>query len=108
MVYFQTKNPDLGKFLRALEKVVIGILWPFGIYYLRPFGIFYGQLVNLWQFSTFYPSLVNCDKKNQATLVMYLNILDGLRHRDPLHGGLSPELLVLLALLDNLARHLKK
>jgi hypothetical protein len=40
MVYFQTKNPNLGKFLTALDwKMLINfmaiwnILWRFGIFY---------------------------------------------------------------------------
>jgi hypothetical protein len=40
MVYFQTKNPNLGKFWRALDwKMLIcimpiwNILWTFGIFY---------------------------------------------------------------------------
>jgi hypothetical protein len=40
MVYFQTKNPNLGTFWRALEWIMFlyfiiiwNILWPFGIIY---------------------------------------------------------------------------
>jgi hypothetical protein len=46
LVYFQTKNPNLGKFWRALE-------WKISVYFvvisniLRLFGIFYGHLVML-------------------------------------------------------------
>jgi hypothetical protein len=43
-------------------------------YILRPFGKFYGQLVNstairfiLWSFGIFLPALVCCTKKNLAT-----------------------------------------
>jgi hypothetical protein len=43
MVYFQTKNPNLGKFWRALEWImwvyfmtIWNTLWPFGIF--SPFG----------------------------------------------------------------------
>jgi hypothetical protein len=45
MVYFQTKNPNLGKFLRALY-------WKMLIYFkaiwniLQTFGIFYDHLVH--------------------------------------------------------------
>jgi hypothetical protein len=47
MVYFQTKNPTLSKFLRALEwKMLVYFMVIWGI--LRPFGIFYGHLVMLW------------------------------------------------------------
>jgi hypothetical protein len=44
MVYFQTKNSKLGKFWRALERKRLEFsraVWN----RLRPFGIFYGQLV---------------------------------------------------------------
>jgi hypothetical protein len=61
VVYFQTKNINLGKFLRALEWKGWYILWLF-VMLLRPFGIFYGHLVH---FPTF---LVCCVKKNLATL----------------------------------------
>jgi hypothetical protein len=42
MVYFQTQNPNVGKFWRAFEwKMLVhfmtiwSILWPFGIIYVR-------------------------------------------------------------------------
>jgi hypothetical protein len=44
MVYFQTKNPNMGKFWRALE-------WKMLVYFMTiwnnlwPFGIIYGRLV---------------------------------------------------------------
>jgi hypothetical protein len=47
MVCFQTKNPNLGKFLRVLE-------WKMLVYFmairniLQSFGVFYGQLAMLW------------------------------------------------------------
>jgi hypothetical protein len=72
MVYFQTKNPNAGKFWRALEWkrlvysiVIWNILWPLGIFYghlvyfmaiwyiLWPFGIFYGHLYILRHFGNF-------------------------------------------------------
>jgi hypothetical protein len=46
MVYFQTKNPNLGTFWRALEcnfVIIWNILWPFGIIYGRSV-----QLVVIW------------------------------------------------------------
>jgi hypothetical protein len=45
MVYFQTKNLNLGKFWRVLEwKVLVYFI---GIWNnLRPIGIFYGYLVH--------------------------------------------------------------
>jgi hypothetical protein len=67
MAYFQTKNPNLGKFWRDLKwkmfvyfVAIWYILWPFGIvcghlvYFvsilsiLLPFGIFYGYLVDIF------------------------------------------------------------
>jgi hypothetical protein len=61
MVCFQTKNPNLGKFLRALElKMLVYFMVIWNI--LRSFGIFYGHLVMLWQFSIFSLFLVYCVK----------------------------------------------
>jgi uncharacterized membrane protein HdeD (DUF308 family) len=62
MAYFQTKNPNLGKFWRdLLEKILViftailvyftaiwYILWPFGIYF-RLFGMFYPRFGLLYQ-----------------------------------------------------------
>jgi hypothetical protein len=67
MVCFQTKNPNLGKFWRALD-------WKMLIYFmpirnsLQTFGIFYNHLALLCSFGTFLPVLVSCIKKNLATL----------------------------------------
>jgi hypothetical protein len=47
MVCFQTKNPNLGKFRRALEwkiLVYLMVIWNT----LRSFGIFYVHFVMLW------------------------------------------------------------
>jgi hypothetical protein len=44
MVWFQTKNPNLGKFWRAFEwemSAYFMTIW----YILWPFGIIYGRLV---------------------------------------------------------------
>jgi hypothetical protein len=43
MVYFQTKNPNLGKFWRACEWKMLYFITIWNI--LRPFGIIYGRLV---------------------------------------------------------------
>jgi hypothetical protein len=44
MVYFQTKNPNLGKFWRVLQwKMLVYFFTIWSI--LRPIGIFYGHLV---------------------------------------------------------------
>jgi hypothetical protein len=61
MVYFQTKNPNLGKFGRVLQwkmLVYFMAIW----YILRSFGIVCGVLVYI------FPVLVSCTKKNLATL----------------------------------------
>jgi hypothetical protein len=67
MAYFQTRNPNLGKFSRGRAMVDVGIfsghlvnfndIW----YILWPLGISYGYLVH-------FPVLVWCTKKNLATL----------------------------------------
>jgi hypothetical protein len=67
MVYFQTKNPYLGKFWRKLEwkcgYTYIVDIWPI----LRPFGIFHSHLVHFAVIWYIFPVLVCCAKKNLAT-----------------------------------------
>jgi hypothetical protein len=65
MVYFQTKNPDVGKFWSVLQWKMLGIFWPFGLFYILPFRIFIAHLV-------YFSLLVFCTKKNLATLVASL------------------------------------
>jgi hypothetical protein len=68
MVYFQTKNPNLGKFWRELQWKMLVFLWTFGLLYghlvyfmdiwyifrtfglpfLRTFEIFWSNLVNFF------------------------------------------------------------
>jgi hypothetical protein len=69
IAYFQTKNPNLGKFWKALQ-------WEMLVYVIATWSI-YGHLVYfvalwyiLWLFGTFFPVLVSCTKKNLATLVV--------------------------------------
>jgi hypothetical protein len=67
MVYFQTKNRNLGKFWRALEwkKLVYSVaLWNI----LHLVYVFNGNLVFKWHCVIFSPVLVYCIKKNLATL----------------------------------------
>jgi hypothetical protein len=54
MVCFQTKNPNLGQFWRALCRLesVYNVLWPFGIFY-RDLGYFVTILYILYSFGTF-------------------------------------------------------
>jgi hypothetical protein len=54
MVYFQTKNTNLGKFWRALKwKMLVYVMVIWNI--LRPFDILYSHLVMLWSFGIFGP-----------------------------------------------------
>jgi hypothetical protein len=68
MVYFQTKNPTLGNFLRALDWKMLDINYGHLKYFtgigevLFPFGTFSVHLVY------FFPVLVTRTKKNLATL----------------------------------------
>jgi hypothetical protein len=68
MVCFQTKNPNLGKFLKRLAMEDVGIFYGHLVhftvfcYILLTFGIVCGNLV-------IFPVLVFCTKKNLATLV---------------------------------------
>jgi hypothetical protein len=53
MAYFQTENPNLGKFGRVLQWKML--VYSMSIrYFLRPFGIFYGHLtcfMDIWYIS---------------------------------------------------------
>jgi hypothetical protein len=53
MVCFQTKNPNLGKFWRALDWKMFYILWPFGIFY-GDLGYFMTIWYILYSFGTFF------------------------------------------------------
>jgi hypothetical protein len=67
MVCFQTKNPNLGKFLRALDgKMLIYFMAIWNI--LRPFGKFCDHLVHFVLIWYIFPFLVSCTNKNLATL----------------------------------------
>jgi hypothetical protein len=71
MVYFQTKNPDLGKFWMALEwKMLVYFMTIWDI--LGPLGIIYCHLVwySLWSFGTFFPFWYVWNTKNLATLAL--------------------------------------
>jgi hypothetical protein len=79
MVFFQTKNPNVGKFWRALDwktLVYFMVIWNS----LRPFGIFYCHLLKLWELGIFLTVLVNCAKKNLATLNQ--SNISGMRHSE--------------------------
>jgi hypothetical protein len=70
MVYFQTKNHNLGKFWSVLQwKMLVferEAIWSI----LLPLGIFYGHLEHFVVFwYIFAVFLVCCTKKNLATLV---------------------------------------
>jgi hypothetical protein len=64
MVCIQTKNPNLGKFWRALEwKMLVYFTAIWNIF--RPFEIFYGRLVTLWLFGKFSPRFgISCHEKS--------------------------------------------
>jgi hypothetical protein len=74
MVSFQTKNPKLGKFWRALcrlenaDKKRGYILWAFGIFD-RHLGYFMTIWYILCSIGTFFPVWVISTKKNLATLL---------------------------------------
>jgi hypothetical protein len=67
MVPFQTKNPNLGKFWKALDWKMLIYFMPI-LNILPTFGIFYNHSAHfafIWHIS---PVLVSCAKKNLATL----------------------------------------
>jgi hypothetical protein len=68
MVYFYTKNTNLGMFWRAFEWKMLVYFIPFW-YILLSFVTFYVHLFILWSIGTFQTVLVCCTKKNLATLL---------------------------------------
>jgi hypothetical protein len=67
MVYFQTKNPYLGKFLGVLLwKMLVCFIDTWSI--VRPFGIFYGQLVYFVATWCIFSRFVCCTDTNLASL----------------------------------------
>jgi hypothetical protein len=71
MVCFHTKNPNFGKFYRALDwKMFIYIMALLDI--LLRFGIFYDNVLHFVFIWYIFLILVSCTKKNLATL--FLNV----------------------------------
>jgi hypothetical protein len=67
MVYFETKNPTLGKFWRVLQrKMLVHFMTIYCI--LRPLEIFWGHSVYFVAIWHFPPVLECCTMKNLATL----------------------------------------
>jgi hypothetical protein len=67
MVSFQTKNPNLDKFWRALDrKMLMYFMTIWNI--LQTLRYFMTIWYTLYSFGTFFPVLVSCNKKNLATL----------------------------------------
>jgi hypothetical protein len=65
MVYFQTKNPNLGKFWRALEwKMLVYFMTIWNI--LRQFGITYGRFVKVVVIWYIFPNLVRLDHEKSG------------------------------------------
>jgi hypothetical protein len=90
MVYFQTKNPALGKFWRTLEwKMLVyfvtiwNILRPFGIIYGRLVKVVCGNLVYFYQFGMFGPRKIwqPCFYQSKGTLHKYTYRLFQLRKK---------------------------
>jgi hypothetical protein len=71
MVSFQTKNPNVGKFWRALD-------WKLLIYFmavrniLQTFDTFYYQLVHFALIWYIFLVWVSCTKKNLSMLLVYI------------------------------------
>jgi hypothetical protein len=81
MVYFPTKNPNLGKFWTVLQwKMLVYCVAIRSIF--RPFGILYVNLVHFVVIWCIFPVLVYCTNKNLATLVRALFNALGWRIKD--------------------------
>jgi hypothetical protein len=67
MVYFQTKNPELGKFWMILQwKMLVYNWWPF-CQFSSNLVYFMAIWYNFPHFGIFFTVLVCCTKKNLAT-----------------------------------------
>jgi hypothetical protein len=89
MVYFQTKNPNLGKFWRALDRKIWIYFWAI-LNISRIFGIFYDHLVHFVFIWYIFPVFVSHTKKNLATLTPgdsahWHLICNGRNHTDPIN-----------------------
>jgi hypothetical protein len=63
IAYFQTKDPNLGKFWRDLQWKILAY-----VVYIWPFGLFYGHMIYFMvTYLVYFPVLVCCTKKNLAT-----------------------------------------
>jgi hypothetical protein len=71
--YFQCKNPDFGKFWRALQwKMLVSFMAILSSY--RPFGIFYGHLVQFPPFWYTFPHFDMLHKEKSGNPGMYPQI----------------------------------
>jgi hypothetical protein len=86
MVYFQTKNSNLGKFWRALE--LEKFLYSMAIWKIsRPFGILYGHLVFFGNLEYFQPFWYIVSTKIWQTL-----LAKDKRTRRNIHKGVLTQL----------------
>jgi hypothetical protein len=74
IVYFQTKNPNLGQFCRALHWKMLTYFMAIGNI-LPTFVILYDHLVQFMFIWYIFPILISCSKKNLATLLLGRMIL---------------------------------
>jgi hypothetical protein len=69
MVYFQTKSPNLGKFLEGLGMEKVGVFNGHLKYIMAVWYILMAIWYTLWPFGIIFHVLVYCVKKNLATLL---------------------------------------
>jgi hypothetical protein len=88
MVYFQTKNPNLGKFLRTVDwKMLMYCMAIWNI--LETFGTYYDHLVH-FVFIFYILVLVSCTKKNLATLLNIGDAISGCYLSNIVSAALAP------------------
>jgi hypothetical protein len=79
MVYFQTKNPNLGKFCSTLKwKMLVYFMTVWNI--LRPFDIMYGPLVQFVVIGYMFPNLVCFDPEKSGNPGLPANINSNFRY----------------------------
>jgi hypothetical protein len=94
MVYFKTKNPNLGLFWRALEWKMLVYFMAIRYYHLCPFGVVCGRLVYFVVLWYIFPVLVclgdeksgnpACDQQERTFPSVQISFCNS--GKQPLHG----------------------
>jgi hypothetical protein len=85
MVYFHTKNPNLGIFCRASE-------WKLYVYFMTIWSIFAAILYILWPLALYFSVVVCCTIKNLATLLLLAEMEVSYHHQHSVPDALYDQM----------------